>query len=225
MANKKKKKVAKKTAKKKVVKKKVAKKAKPIVRAATPKAAKKTFTLHEKKLAIMEKYPIMPCSILTNDRAGNAFAHTKADEIVGIYARACVKHRLVYRMIENEMTDVDIGSHKGSRANCKFEMTDVDTGESETFCGAAKGDNWVWSDNSAQTVATKQALLIYFGATWPQPDEFVAVAKDYMKKLPTDRFVDAIKEITPPAVMTDADAMEQLDDFYKNVTENQDFKK
>lgn len=178
------------------------------------KAEFKLHGLHEKKLAIMAEIPVMPCTVISSDRAGSMFAHTKASQVFATYSEACRKHRLVIHMIDIRMEMLDVGQHKASRATCKFMIRDMDSQECDYFWGSGLGDNYVWSDSSAQTVAFKQALLMYFFTSWPQPEEFVSVAKDYMKELPTERFVDVVKEITPLKAKTDAETMKEMREFF-----------
>lgn len=216
MAKKKKtpKKAVKKTAKKKTPKKKAKKgKLRPV-------------GLHNKKLAIMAAVPIMPCSMVSKDKYGALFAHTRAVKVFATYYQECLKYGLTIRLVELEMSDVDLVEFRMvdekwveykksySRANCKFIITDSASGEHEMFCGSGLGENSVWSDTSAQTVAMKQALLLYFATAWPEPTSILDVVKDQLKNLNKEETVNAIKTILPPTMQSSGEVIQALEDFW-----------
>jgi len=103
------------------------------------------------------------------------------------------------------------------RAECKFRIVDVATGQEEIFCGAGLGDNDVWSDTSAITVAFKEALLLYFFTAWPQPVDFNEVIRKELEGLKGEEQIAAIQSILPAKAMetiTESGAFQALRDFY-----------
>jgi len=226
-----KKKTAPKKAKKKVAKKKVKKAAKK----KTTKRAKRNplttlpplYNLHKKKLEIMEAVPIMPCSGVMKDRQGVLFAHTQASKVFFEYSKQCRDKNLVIHMVDCVMSlgQYPQDLHKGdeirniscSRAVCTFRITDQDTGQFEEFMGSGLGDNDTWSDTSAQTVAYKQALLLYFFTAWPEPSNTVKMMRDEIRNLDKGLVVKAIKQIMPDKVwdiLNDTKAVLELTKFY-----------
>ncbi len=225
--------MAKKTPKKKVKKtpkRKVKKKAKK-TRGLAPGRG-----LYIKKLEIMAAVPIMPCSVLGKDRYGLRFAHTTAERVFQQYSRLCREKNLTIRMIELKMETLSfpftVSEEKvekllkntdftnlwpWSRATCTFEIEDVATGQTEIFKGASLGNNDVWSDISAQTMAFKQALLLYFFTAWPQPSNHLQVIRDSLDQISPEQKVEAFKQILPDTawnVMTRAGAIKALLEFY-----------
>ena len=210
--------------KKKANKKKVGKKAnrKP----AKPKAPKPKG-LYAKKLTIMRRVPIMPCSIIGKDRVGRMFAHTQAEKVFARYSKLCQEFSLVISMVAVEMSNgpqtvyIDpegtTTKRECSRAVCKFRIVDTESGQEDYFWGAALGDNAVWSDNSAQTIAFKQALLQYFFTAWPQPTDFVEVVREQLSKLKGENFIKVIQQIMPikaHEILTETKALEELRAFF-----------
>lgn len=191
------KKTKKKTAKKKTRKKKVRRSADPL------------GNLHTKKLLIMKAIPLMPCSAISKDRQGLAFAHTRATEVYNRYREECGKRKLVIRRIEgsifNQKYIIDTWSEQGRDTKeiiCAcfegvWEITDIESGEKETFGGGGYGDNDVWSANSAQTVAKKQALLDYFEVAWPQPTNLKKIIKQELANLSQEELSEVLQEIIP----------------------------
>ena len=183
----------KKVAKKKSVKKSVKKTAKRKTKKKLDPLKQLLIGLHAKKLLIMKAHPVMPCSSVSKDRQGLAYAHTQAAKVFYTYAEECREHNLVIRMISCEMSNakypIDRKTDAGwaieyvecSRAVCTFRITDTESGEYEDFMASGLGDNEVWSDTSAVTVAYKEALLLYFFTAWPQPTNIVKIIKDELK--------------------------------------------
>ena len=203
--------------KKKTAKKKVNKTVKKTVKKTTKKKVKKkvtkkkttrkeplTFTTHgldNKKLKIMSEIPFAPCSSFSKDRHGIMFAHTHADKVFHLYYTKCIENRIVISMPELMMSDIiESGRVVGSRAVAKFLIKDADTGETESFMGAGQGDNGVWSDNSAQTVAFKQGLLMYFLNSWPQPESMIDIVKESFETTKGPDMVPQMRQILPKKV-------------------------
>lgn len=200
-------------AKKKKAKKKVKKKAKKKVKRKIRKIVYiPGHNLHRKKLEILRAIPIMPCSVISKDRQGLRFAHTQAEKVYQVYRRECEERGLVIRRVEGKTTNgtrptlTDKG--KGwiveevpcVRFEGKWEICDAESGETETFGGSGDGDNEIWSANSAQTIARKQALLDYFEVAWPQPTDWVRVIRESLEDLEPQEFADAVKKIIPEKI-------------------------
>jgi len=208
---KKKVKKSKKKAVKKTRKKKAKAKSKPKNKAkkGVVKSADPLGNLHIKKLQIMEAIPMMPCSAISKDRQGLAFAHTRATEVYNRYREECGKRKLVIRRIEGTMTNkryvFDIHREEGwdtKEVICAcfegvWEITDVKSGEKETFGGSGYGDNDIWSANSAQTIAKKQALLDYFEVAWPQPTNLTKIIKQELADISQEELHQVLQEIIP----------------------------
>lgn len=219
----------KKQTKKKKVKRKVAKKAKK-KKARGRKTVVVQPGLHFKKLEIMAAVPVMPCSVIGRDNYGLRFAYTQAAQVYQRYARLCREKGLTIRRIEGKTTDAYYGdSYQNSEGKTKFakrpcvrfegiwEICDTGTGQTETFGGAGDGDNLIWSANSAQTIARKQALLDYFETAWPQPTDYLKLIRESLEQVQPTRFVDALQEIMPENafnIMTSTGAIKALQDFF-----------
>lgn len=220
--------------KKKAVKKSVKKSAKKSVKKKTTKKHDplkqiKPIGLHAKKLLIMQAVPVLPCSAVSKDRQGLMYAHSQAAKVFYTYSQECQKYGLTIRMIECDMSTakypIDRKTEAGwsieyiecSRAVCKFRITDKESGEYEDFMASGLGDNTIWSDTSACTVAMKEALLLYFMTSWPQPTNMIKIIKDELKSLDGRDLVKAIEKIMPPKayeILTEAGAMEELRKFF-----------
>lgn len=192
--------------------------------------------LYVKKLEIMNAVPIMPCSVLGKDRYGLRFAHTQAEKVFQEYARLCRQKNLTIRMIECKMETLpfpfSISEEKvedllknisftnlwpWTRATCTFEIEDVATGQTEIFKGAGLGNNDVWSDTSAQTIAFKEALLLYFFTAWPQPSDHLRIIREGLDAISPAEKVKAFEQILPKEawnVMTNIGAVKALQAFY-----------
>ena len=213
-----KKKKAKKTTKKKA--KKIAKRKRKII-------LPENYHLHQKKLEILRAIPTMPCSAISKDKQGLMFAHTQAEKVYQVYRRECESRGLVIRRIEGKTTDakrpelIKLGKLLENvevpcvRFEGVWEIEDVKSGEKETFGGAGDGDNDIWSANSAQTIARKQALLDYFETAWPQPTNWINVVQESLASLPPDEQIKAIEEIIPPKI---AEATGIVDAMYEYLT-------
>jgi len=219
------KKKAKKKAKKKI-KKKTSRKKTPRKRL-DPLNQLNTATpeLHRKKLEIMAVVPIMPCSAITKDRFGLMFAHTQASKVFYRYSEECRLRKLVISMVDCQISEAAYDTPNGkvscSRAVCKFRIIDVESGESEFFYGSGLGDNLVWSDNSAQTIAFKQALLMYFFTAWPQPTDYTEVIRKELESLEGEEFIKAMGSILPAKqldVLTRAGAIQELKNYFGKST-------
>ncbi len=192
--------------------------------------------LHAKKLAIMAAVPVMPCSAINKDRHGCIYHHTQASKVFYIYGQEMIKYGLVMRMIKCEMSEAHhtidrmTGNEKDgfvwetkeilcSRAVCTFRIADTETGEYEDFMASGLGDNEVWSDTSALTVAFKEALLLYFHTSWPETNTTLKIIQEQLKELKGTDVVKAVEKIMPPKVLeilTAAGAMEQLRKHFGN---------
>lgn len=181
--------------------------------------------LHAKKLLIMADAPIIPCSAITKDRYGLMYAHTQAEKIYQLYAEKCREHKLVIRMVDCKIETTkypDIFREKWESvecvlATCKFEICDTESSETEAFMGAGLGDNAVWSANSAQTVAMKQALIQYFFTAWPQPTDYCAVIRNELAGFDKQQYMDAVKNILPkpPKDLPVKDMVKELVEFFE----------
>lgn len=231
-----KKKAKKKKAKKKAKKKTTKKATKKTVKKTVKKAAKKKHyplhqirSLHAKKLQIMSEVAVIPCSAISKDRYGLMYAHTQAEKIFQLYAEKCRQAKLVVRMIECVISSIkypdilrgvesDLPTSVDSvLAVCKFEIRDTESSETETFMGAGLGDNHVWSANSAQTVAMKQALIQYFFTAWPQPTDYCEVIRKELAGLKGEEFYKAIKKMLPEKPiepLTQSVALKELVEYF-----------
>jgi len=224
MKKKKAKKKAKKTAKKKA--KKTAKsktKSKP-----SKRKPKGPVGLHEKKLQIMREVPEMPCSAFGRDNQGLRFAHTQAEKVYAIYRQKTLEYGLTIRNIDLVVSNIKYTDEVKVGEDWKkvevtavlcagnWEIRDNATGQTEEFGGIAIGDNYVWSANSAQTVAKKQALLDYFETAWPQPTDWAKLVRESLEGQGTN-FVEALKMILPQKayeIMEATTAIKELEEFY-----------
>lgn len=227
MVKKRTKKKAKKPAKKKA-KKKPAKKptAKPITKRYPMRPRNPLVSLHKKKLEILRAVPIMPCSAIGKDRQGLRYAHTQAEKVFQVYRRESESRGLVFRLVESETTDahrpdeVKVGENWETKAvpcvrfDGKWEVCDTATGQKETFKGSGDGDNEIWSNNSAQTIAFKQGLLMYFFTAWPQPTNWLKLVHDSLKEASPEEFVKAMKSIIPEKISKATGIIDMLDAFF-----------
>lgn len=209
--------------KKKKVKRKVKAKRKS---AAKPKAV---LGLYGKKLRILKEIPIMPCSALSKDRQGLMFAHTQASQVYNKYREICLKYGLTTRRTKGITSNIEYPEVFWKDGEAKvvlvkavlfegeWEIRDSETGQTETFGGSGIGDNRVWSANSAQTVAKKQALLDYFETAWPQPTDWCKVVRESLEALKGENFTEALKQIMPPQayeILTATKAIKEMTEFY-----------
>lgn len=220
--------------KKKKAKKKTKKKGKkPPKKTRKPKAL--VLGLHGKKLQILREVPMMPCSAISKDRRGLMYAHTQATEVYNKYREKCQDYGLTIRRIEGSTTDAhrpkffktqegwDAKPVPCVRFEGVWEIRDNETGQTETFGGAGDGDNSIWSANSAQTVARKQALLDYFETAWPQPTDWCRVVREELQKLKGKDFAEALKQIMPePAyrILTATQAIKELTEYFQRRYQN-----
>ena len=217
--------MAKKKAKKKAKKstKKTTTKAKPV----TQVSGDPLWSLHAKVQKVMEAVPVVPCSALSSDNDDRYFAYTRAEQIFAIYHKECIALNLKITMYDSDVitTTRPITLEDGTktevpcvRCNGKFRITDTDTGQFEEFVGTGDGDNEVWSCQSAETVAMKQALIMYFMTAWPQPNKMADIIKDELAKLPKEALYKQIERILPEPLiraMNAQDATAALTKFWK----------
>lgn len=217
--------------KKKKVKKKVKKKAgkKQTGKKPTTPCKSTALGLHGKKLLILKEIPIMPCSAISKDRQGLMYAHTQATKVYNTYREICLKYGLTTRRTKGVTSNIEypevfwkdgvpnVVLVKAVLFEGEWEIRDSETGQTETFGGSGIGDNRVWSANSAQTVAKKQALLDYFETAWPQPTDWCRVVREALEELKGENFNEALKQIMPaPAyqILTATQAIKEMLKFY-----------
>ena len=160
------KKEAKKKAKKKAKRKPKQRKPK-VVPAAELSDQVKSILLHQKIHAVMKENPEILCKLVGEDE-GRKFGICEAAEVFRMYNQALVKHSMT-----SIVSDLDLTLGKNCvLANMKLKITDITTGWYEKFCGGGLGMNGQWSANTAQTLAAKEAMLLSFVCSWPQPEEY-----------------------------------------------------
>lgn len=220
----KKKKAKRKKVKRKVVKKKAVKRKKRKAVYIPP-----CYGLHQKKLEILRVVPIMPCSAIDRDMQGLRFAHTQAEKVYRVYRRECESRGLVIRRIKGTTTNGERPAFIQSddkrvmkavpcvRFEGVWEICDVSTGETETFGGAGDGDNEIWSANSAQTIARKQALLDYFETAWPQPTNWLKLVRDSLEEAGPEEFVKAMKSIVPEKIAEATGIIDVMGSYFDKV--------
>lgn len=162
----------KKEAKKKVKKKKKVKRKKPTRK---PKAIpptefteqEKSIILHNKIHAVMKENPEILCTFVGEDE-DRKFGICEAAAVFRMYNRALSKHSITSIVSDLELT---LGSHC-VLARIQLKLTDITTGYSEYIYGGGLGMNGQWAANTAQTLAMKEALLLSFVCSWPQPEKY-----------------------------------------------------
>jgi len=205
-------------------------KTKKKVKSRRGRRAPRPIGLHAKKLEILAAVPIMPCSAISNDWQGLRFAHTQAEKVYQVYRRECVQRGLVIRRVEGHTRSCEIpeirtdekGQYQMTRVLAIlfegiWEICDVETGQCEQFGGSGCGRNDVWSANSAQTIAKKQALLDYFETAWPQPTDWLKVIHKSIEEMPPGERVEAYRQIFRPeawSVLDATGAVKALTEFY-----------
>lgn len=218
------KKKSKKAGKKNPVKKTAAK-----IRADKKAKAKKTAPkkpkkiqyvgLQAKRFEIMAAVPQMPCSAISKDFQGLTYCHTQATDVYQIYRNEMLDREMTINMIACKTETVlvhkaaDGREEYNSRSTCTFRITDTESGQYDDIQSTALGNNDVWSDNSAQTVAMKQALLQYFFTAWPQPLDHVEVVRSSLSKLGKDEFKKAVTSMLKNTLTTKG-AVAALEDYF-----------
>ncbi len=207
--------------KKKTTKKKVSKKKKKAKKKSTTKKAFQGIGLQAKRFEIMKAVPTMPCSAINRDMQGLRYCHTQAENVYQIYRNEMMKRGLTINIIEAKSESVLVKKNAdgqefySSRSHCTFRITDIESGEYDDIQSTALGCNDVWSDNSSQTVAMKQALLQYFFTVWPQPTDYIEVIKCSLDELKGETFKKAVTNMMPDKVITNKQAAKKLDEFFK----------
>lgn len=179
------------------------------------------YGLHQKKLEIMEVVKVMPCSAVMRDKSGYIVAYTWASEVYQVYRQECAKFDLTIRRVEGHRYDahrpeiirkaggaIEIISVPTVAYEGVWEIYDYKTGQAERFAGSGDGENDIWSNNSAQTVARKQALLDYFEVAWPQPRDYMKIIKEELAKLPKEKIYEAIASFLPKNILGKKTAQE-----------------
>lgn len=201
---------------KKTVKKTVKKKAK------AKRKTRKSWQgvgLQVKRFEIMAAVPQMPCSAINKDLQGLTYCHTQATQVYQIYRNEMMDRKMTINMIECRTETVQTNESKdhqaffSSRSHCTFRITDTESGEYDDIQSTALGNNDVWSDNSSQTVAMKQALLQYFFTAWPQPANHVEVVRSTLSKLGKDEFKKAVTSMLKNTLTTKG-AVVALEDYF-----------
>jgi hypothetical protein len=185
------------------------------------------YSLHEKKLRIMDEVSVMPCTLFGRDAQGYRYAYTQASEVYKCYRMKCADYGLTIRRVSGMLMDgnyprvtvakdgtVTVLKIPCVRYEGTWEVRDVASGETETFCGAGDGDNEVWSANSAQTVAKKQGLLDYFETSWPQPTDFGKLIKQALEALPDEQLAETVRDMMPDRILTSKGAVQEILDFF-----------
>ena len=155
--------------------------------------------LHRKIQLIMDKVPVIEASGYEIDELDNDYYYTEAATVFEVYTEAMVSVGLTFVPIHAETCF----EHRAYKATVTYRVTDVDTGAYIDVVGVGLGANGIWSYNSAQTVARKQALLNTFGASYPQPPD---TKKDVRKAVKMFRPLDMI--------LTCKSAVQEVDDYF-----------
>ena len=155
----------------KVAKKKVAKKPK----AQFAKPVDDRTALFQKIHKVQQEVKIIKSTGVEEDEQGK-YNYTEAKEVFRIYSDALNRAGLTFMPVDIA-TSVDSRFY---RATVSYEITDIETGCSTLVQGAGLGCNGVWSLNSVQTVARKQALLNAFGASYGDNDSVKNVVRKQM---------------------------------------------
>ncbi len=190
-------------------------------------------SLRSKKLKIMKEVPVFPCSVITKDRQGNMFAYTQADKIFRTYYEKAIAYKLDFAIVELQSEDATysesyfdegklvIKEIPCTRVRLKVLVTDIESGQTASFWGSGKGDNGVWSETSANTIAFKQALIMWFLNSWPQPTDWCEVIRKELTNLKGEEFYKAIKKILPekpPEPLTESAAIKELMEYFSGAT-------
>ncbi len=187
--------------------------------------------LFVKVLEIMAEVPIMPCSLIGKDKQGHDFAYTRAEEVFQVYYQKCIEKGLKITqtgghtekgVFIDEWYSSD-GTKTQKETACArwigtYKIQDVATGQTASFVGAGDGDNDIWSLVSAQTIAMKQALLLFFQTAWPQPTDLTKVVKKALAEVPKEHRLAMMEKILPAEswdVLTSTGAVEALRELYK----------
>ena len=160
-------------AKKKKVnkKKKTSKRGTPKPRTVKPTSLseqEKQILLHTKIHQVMVENPELLCGLAGEDTFGRKFGICEAALVFRTYNAALGKHNLTIILTDTKT----VLGHNCVLVDCKFKLTDITTGYSEILAGSGLGMNGQWSVNTAQTLAFKEALLLSFVCSWPQPEEY-----------------------------------------------------
>lgn len=163
--------------KKKVKKAKAGKKAsRKNQKTAKPKTVKPTslseqekrILLHTKIHQVMVENPEILCDLPGEDEFGKGFGICAASAVFKMYNAALGKHSLTCVQIDTKTT---LGENCAT-VDSKFKLTDITTGYLEIIAASGMGMNGQWSVNTAQTLAFKEALLLSFVCSWPQPEQY-----------------------------------------------------
>lgn len=127
----------------------------------------KNIILHRKIHAVMKENPQLECNLKGEDDEGR-FGYVEAATVFRMYNKAFSEHSLDPLVTDLELT---LGDHC-VLARIELTITDITTGYSVKIYGGGLGMNGQWAANTAQTLAMKEALLLSFLCSWPQPEEF-----------------------------------------------------
>jgi len=171
--------VKKKVVRKRPVKKKVVRK-KPVFREPLDDKTALFQKIHQVQQQVQE---VKSTGIEEDDQG--RYHYTEAKEVFRIYSGALNKVGLTFMPVDI-VTRVDPRFYW---ATITYEITDIETGHSTLVKGAGLGCNGVWSLNSAQTVARKQALLNAFGASYGDSESIKKAVRKQMAGFDVKDFV------------------------------------
>ena len=198
---------------------------------ATVKPPNPNRGLYVKVLEIMAEVPVMPCSLVGKDKQGHEFAYTKAEEVFEVYYKKCIEKGLKITCVSGKTEEAEFvdewwnsnGEKVTNKMPCArwigtYEIRDVATNQTATYVAAGDGDNDIWSLVSAQTIAMKQGLLLFFQTAWPQPTDLTKVVKNALMDVPKEHKLAMMEKVLPAdmwQVLTATGAVDALRDLYK----------
>ena len=133
------------------------------------KANSPKMMLLEKIWLIAVENPTIECKLVGEDDEGR-FGYTEAAAVFRMYSDAFKKHKVHFYQIFEET----IVCNNCVKSHVIFEIVDIETGYiwPKKAPGSGLGTNGQYSANTAQTLAKKQAMLMFFNCSWPQPEPF-----------------------------------------------------
>ena len=188
------------------------------------------WSLDAKIRRIKRRNPIMPCSGICRGEEGYLVAHTQFTEVAQRYNDECIREKLEINLINlvdtDSVFDTEIRGLDGKTSIVKkacvrcvgtFTVTCTETGQSKKFWGMGEGSNGVWRALTAQTKMFKQALLMLFFTSWPQPSDTKDIVRGELAKVPEDQLLGALTGILPNSklgkVIADA-ATKAIKDYF-----------
>jgi len=157
---------------------------KPKAEAASKQPKFKTITgltEEEKKIKLMQKIHLVMCNVPriectlqeVSAEDDQPYYYTAADTVFKIYREQFIKIGLNFFPVLGK-TGMDGRFYE---AAIQYEIIDIETGYGQKVIGFGQGANGVWSLNSAQTVAKKQAMLATFNASYGPPEPATKVVR------------------------------------------------